>query len=90
VQISFAFVTSRAQIAYETGCNWSLRLGTLRIETATERLLPREVAPIFEREHFPHCGLDRVTTWKIVLFRRRLIVDRIRPLSEHFAVEVIR
>jgi len=61
------------QFAYVTGCNWTVRLGTRRLETATERLLPREVAPMFERRTYPHG-----TSWFIVLFRRRLIVDFIR------------
>ena len=78
--MQLAFATSRVQLAYVTGCNWTVRLGTRRLETATERLLPREVAPMFERRtstcSFP-CE-SRVTSWFIVLFRRRLIVDFIR------------
>ena len=78
--MQLAFATSRVQLAYETGCRWTLRLGTLRLETVAERLLPREVAPMFERStstcSFPCEG--RVTSWFIVMFRRRLIVDFIR------------
>ena len=66
------------QIAYATGCNWTVQLGTLRLESTTERLLPGEVAPMFERRTYP-CGTERATSWFIVLFRRRLIVDFIRP-----------
>jgi len=75
--MQLAFATRRVQLAYETGCRWTLRLGTLRLETVAERLLPREVAPMFERRMFT-CGEGRGTSWFIVLFRRRLIVDFIR------------
>ena len=75
--MQLAITTSRAQLAYVTGCNWTVRLGSRRLETATERLLPREVAPMFERRTYPH-GAGRATSWFIVLFRRRLIIDFIR------------
>lgn len=57
--------------------NGTVQLGTLRLESTTERLLPGEVAPMFERRTYP-CGTERATSWFIVLFRRRLIVDFIR------------
>lgn len=66
------------QIAYATGCNWTVQLRALRIESTTERLLPGEVAPMFERRKYP-CGAGRATSWFIVMFGRRLIVDFIRP-----------
>lgn len=66
------------QIAYATGCNWTVQLGTLQLESTTERLLPGEVAPMFEHHTYP-CGAGRATSWFIVLFRRRLLVDVITP-----------
>lgn len=66
------------QITYATGCNWTVQLGTLRFESTTERLLPGEVAPMFERSRHTF-GAERSTCWKVAMFRRRLLVDVITP-----------
>lgn len=50
----------------------------MRIEHATERLLPREVAPVLERSRYV-IGSERFTCWKLAAFGRRVIVEWIRP-----------
>lgn len=50
----------------------------MRLDYATERLLPREVAPIVERSRYV-IGRERFTCWKLAAFGRRLIVEVIRP-----------
>lgn len=54
--------------------NGTVQLGSRRIDSTTERLLPGEVAPMFERSRST-IGADRVTCWKVVMFRRRLILE---------------
>ena len=79
--MQLAFATRRVQLAYETGCRWTLRLGTLRLETVAERLLPREVAPMFERSNYTidsGCYAGHYTCFKFVAFGRRLIIDWMR------------
>jgi hypothetical protein len=51
----------------------------MRIDYATERLLPREVAPIIERSRYA-IGSERFTCWKLAAFGRRLIVELVRPV----------
>ena len=50
----------------------------MRIDYATERLLPREIAPIVERSRYA-IGFERFTCWKLAAFGWRLIVELIRP-----------
>lgn len=65
-------------IEYATIGNGSAQVGSRQIMSVTERLLPGETAPMFERSRYL-IGADRVTCWKVALFRHRLIVDFIRP-----------
>lgn len=58
--------------------NSTVQLGNLRIEATTERLLPREVAPVLERARFV-IGSERFVCWKLVAFGRRIIVELVRP-----------
>jgi hypothetical protein len=53
----------------------------MRIDYATERLLPGEVAPMFERYGSGTCigGRETFRSIALTLFRHRLIVDFIRP-----------
>lgn len=51
----------------------------MRIDYATERLLPREVAPMLERARYA-IGSERFTCWKLAAFGRRLIVELVRPV----------
>ena len=50
----------------------------MRIDYATECLLPREIAPMLERSRYV-IGSERFTCWKLAAFGRRLIVEVIRP-----------
>jgi hypothetical protein len=49
----------------------------MRIDYVTERLLPREIAPMLERSRYT-IGSERFTCWKLAAFGRRLIVEVIR------------
>lgn len=49
----------------------------MRIDYATERLLPREIAPMLERSRYA-IGPERFTCWKLAAFGRRLIVELVR------------
>lgn len=69
--MQFEFVAGRP---YWAG---TLAVRTVRIDWCTERLPPGEVAPMFERRT-THCTYPcegRATSWFIVMFGRRLIVD---------------
>lgn len=57
--------------------NWTLQLGRVQLMATTERLLPREVAPMLERERYTF-GAERSTCWKLAAFGRRFIVEVIR------------
>lgn len=50
----------------------------MRVMHSVERLLPGEVAPIIERSRYA-IGPDRFTCWKLAAFRRRLILELVRP-----------
>jgi len=56
----------------------------MKLDWVTEPLLPHEVAPMFEstRHAIPSgCESGRYVGFKLVLFRRRLIVELHRPLQ---------
>jgi hypothetical protein len=57
--------------------DWTLQLGRVQLMATTERLLPREVAPMLERSRYA-IGSERFTCWKLAAFGRRLIVEVIR------------
>ena len=65
------------QIEYAAIGNGSVQAGNWQIMSVTERLLPGEAAPLFERSRHT-IGTDRVTCWKLAAFGRRLIVDLVR------------
>lgn len=56
----------------------------MRIDYATEQLLPGEVAPMFERSAYaiPASGYcpGRYTCFKLAAFGRRVIVELVRPV----------
>lgn len=58
--------------------NGSVRVGNWQVLCTTERLLPREVAPMFERARYV-IGSERFTCWNVAAFGRRLIVELVRP-----------
>jgi len=65
------------QIEYAAVGNGSVKAGNWQVMSTTERLLPREVAPVLERSRYA-IGSERFTCWKLAAFGRRLIVEVIR------------
>lgn len=56
----------------------------MKLGWVTEPLLPCEVAPVFESTRYTipaGCESGRYVGFKLVLFRRRLIVELRRPLQ---------
>ena len=67
------------QIEYAAVGNGSVKVGNWQVMSTTERLLPREVAPMLERSRYA-IDSERFTCWKLAAFGRRLIVELVRQV----------